>query len=56
MKDDPTISRIRETRHRISEKFDHNAEKIVNYYITLQKRHKKRLINAKPKKKMRVVT
>ena len=56
MKDDPTILRIRETRHRISKKFGHNIEKIVNHYIKLQERHNKLLISAKPKKKKRVAT
>jgi hypothetical protein len=56
MKDDPTILRIRETRHQISEKFDHNIEKIVNHYIILQEKHKKRLIKPRSKKKKRAVT
>ena len=33
MKDDPTIRRIREVRHRISEQCDHDPEKLVAYYI-----------------------
>ncbi len=40
MKDDPTIARIREVRHRISGKYDHDPKKIVEYYIKLQKKHK----------------
>ncbi len=36
-KDDPTIKRIRETRHRISEKFNHDPKKIIEYYIKAQK-------------------
>jgi len=40
MKDDPTIARIREVRHRISGKYNHDPKKIVEYYIKLQKKHK----------------
>jgi len=42
--DDPTIERIRETRHRISEEHDHDAEKIVGYYLELQKKYEERLL------------
>ena len=45
MKDNPTISRIREARHRISEKCDHDPQKLVAYYIDLQKKHQNRLVN-----------
>ena len=41
--DDPTIARIRETRHRISERFDHDPQKLVAYYIELQKEYQDRL-------------
>ncbi len=51
MKDDPTIRRIRETRHKISERFDHNVEKIVDHYIKMQRGDKGRLITAGPHKK-----
>lgn len=33
MKDDPTITRIREVRHSISEKCGHDPKKLVEYYI-----------------------
>ncbi|MGA9995390.1 MAG: hypothetical protein WBP93_08250 [Pyrinomonadaceae bacterium] len=42
-KDDPTIERIRETRHRISEEHGHDPQKIVEYYLELQKKYKQRL-------------
>ncbi|MDZ7292608.1 MAG: hypothetical protein ONB44_21295 [candidate division KSB1 bacterium] len=45
IKDDPTIARIREIRHRISELCDHDPQKIVEYYIQLQKKYQKRLVN-----------
>ena len=43
-KDDPTIERIRETRHRISEEHGHDPQKIVEYYLELQKKYKQRLL------------
>ena len=43
-KDDPTIERIRETRHRISEAHNHDPQKIVEYYLELQKKYKQRLL------------
>jgi hypothetical protein len=55
MKDDPAIVCIRKTRHLISEKFDHDIEKIIDHYILLQDKHKSRLINTKQKKKHRMV-
>ena len=33
---DPTISRIREVRHLISEKFGHDPRRIVAHYLKLQ--------------------
>ena len=43
-KDDPTIERIRETRHRISAAHNHDPQKIVEYYLELQKKYKQRLL------------
>ncbi|MBD2778884.1 hypothetical protein [Iningainema tapete] len=39
LKDDPAIKRIREARHRISEEYGHDPQKLVNYYIELQKQY-----------------
>ena len=36
MKPDPTIAKIREARHRISEKCGHDPKKLVEYYMKLQ--------------------
>jgi len=44
MKDDPTIQRIREARHNISEQFDHDPQKLVAYYIACQQEHADRLL------------
>lgn len=38
LSDDPTIKRIREARIALSEKFNHDPKKIVEYYINLQKK------------------
>lgn len=51
MKDDPTITRIREVRHSISEKCGHDPKKLVEYYIQLQKKHEGRfIIKERPEK------
>lgn len=49
MKDDPTITRIRKVRKRISERFGHNVERLVKHYMRLQRKHESRLLisNAK---------
>ena len=44
IKDDSTIARIREIRHQISERFNHDPKKIVEYYIELQKKYKDRFL------------
>ncbi len=45
MKDDPTITAIREVRHRISASVDHDPRKLVERYVKMQKRHGDRLIS-----------
>ena len=45
-KGDPVIDEIREVRHRISAKFNHDAASLVNYYIKLQQRHRDRLLDS----------
>ena len=37
IEDDPVIDEIREVRHRISERFDHDPDRLVAYYMELQK-------------------
>ena len=44
MKDDPTIERIRHARHVISENCQHDPERLVHYYMELQKQHEGRLL------------
>ena len=44
---DPPIDEIREIRHRISARFDHDPERLVAYYMELQKQHFDRLIDPK---------
>jgi hypothetical protein len=43
---DPVIERIREARHQISEEHSHDPEKVVAYYIELQKRYSQRLLES----------
>ena len=45
---DPTIERIRQTRHKISAQCDHDPKKIVEYYEKYQQKFLGRLIR-KPK-------
>ena len=45
-KNDPVIDDIREVRHRISARFDHDPERLVAYYIELQRQYQDRLIQA----------
>ena len=33
---DPVIDEIRETRHQISERFDHDPKKLFEHYLRLQ--------------------
>ena len=52
MKPDPTVDRIREARHRISEKFGHDPKRLVEHYMKLQEQYKERLVDStevKPK-------
>ncbi len=39
---DPTINRIRSIRHVISKEFQHNPEKLIKYYIKLQKQFQRK--------------
>ena len=41
---DPVIDEIREARHRISARFNHDPAQLVAYYMKLQERHGDRLI------------
>jgi hypothetical protein len=41
---DVTITRIREVRHRISEQYGHDPQKLVRHYIELQKKFSERLL------------
>lgn len=41
---DPVIDEIREVRHRISSRFDHDPARLVAYYMELQKQYQDRLI------------
>lgn len=43
---DPVIDEIREVRHRISERFNHDPEKLLEYYMGLQEDYKDRLLDS----------
>ena len=43
---DPVIDEIREVRHRISARVDHEPARLVAYYIELQKRYRDRSVAA----------
>ena len=45
-RNDPVIDEIREVRRRISARFGHDPERLVAYYIELQRRYQDRLIEA----------
>jgi hypothetical protein len=44
MGDGPIIDEIRAVRYRISEEFGHDPEKLCEHYMTLQERHRDRLV------------
>ena len=41
---EPVINEIREIRHRISARFDHEPARLVTFYMELQKQYQDRLI------------
>ena len=41
---DPVINEIREVRHRISARFDHDPKQLVSFYLEMQKQYQDRLI------------
>ena len=41
---DPVIDEIREVRHHISERFDHDPTQLVAFYMEMQKQYQDRLI------------
>jgi len=47
---DPPIDEIREIRHRISERFGHDPERLVAYYMELQEKYRDRFVGA-PRKR-----
>ncbi len=42
---DPVIDEIREVRHRISARFEHDPTQLVTFYREMQKQYQDRLIN-----------
>ena len=46
---DPPIDEIREVRHRISSRFDHDPARLVAYYVKYQEQFRDRLIDSAKK-------
>lgn len=44
MRNDQPIDEIREVRHRISARFDHDPVRLVAYYLQLQEQYRDRLL------------
>ncbi len=43
IEDDVAIDRVREARHKISARFDHDTKRIIEHYIEYQKKFADRL-------------
>jgi len=43
------IAEIRAVRHRISERFGHDPERLVGHYIEIQEQHRDHLLRPEPK-------
>lgn len=43
---DPVIDEVREVRHKISARFDHDPARLVAYYMELQEKRRDRLIGS----------
>jgi hypothetical protein len=43
LKPDPSIDEVREARHRISARFDHDPARLIDHYIKLQDEYRERL-------------
>jgi hypothetical protein len=41
---DPVIDEIRDVRHRISERFEHDPQRLVAHYLQYQKQYRDRLL------------
>ncbi|MCP3869477.1 MAG: hypothetical protein GY703_15510 [Gammaproteobacteria bacterium] len=50
MKKIGVLESVREARHRISERFDHDPVKVIEHYIELQEKYKDRLVAPKEEK------
>ncbi len=44
MSDDPTITRIRNARHKISEHYHHDVAQLIAHYGELEKRYQHRMV------------
>jgi len=51
MEPDPTLQRIREVRHRISEECGHDPKRLIEYYMNLQEQYRDRLVSSSEREK-----
>ena len=49
MEEDKLIASIRSVRHKISARFGHDVDRLCEYYMKRQQKHKNRLLGAKTK-------
>jgi hypothetical protein len=50
MDKDPPIDEVRELRHQISARFNHDPAQLIAHYLKLQQKYKDRFIGQPPKK------
>jgi hypothetical protein len=50
IQNDPVIEEVREVRHQISARFDHDPARLVAYYMEMQKQYEDRLLRTEPQK------
>jgi hypothetical protein len=50
---DPVIDEVREVRHQISARFDHDPERLVAYYVEYQKQFADRLLVSGDRKRIK---
>jgi hypothetical protein len=48
---DDVIEEVREIRRKISEQFDHDPVKLVEYYMEIQKQYAERLVDPRIRRK-----
>lgn len=52
IKNDPPVDEVRETRHQISARFNHDPAQLVAYYLELQQQYQGRLMDSSKSKEV----